>query len=67
MTVKLAEERPCLQAFCEEFALPVDVVGPVDLAALARLAASCFSEMGFFWERDLFSDEDIGISFRPHT
>ena len=26
---------------------PVGLFGPVDLAALARLAASCFSEMGF--------------------
>ena len=65
MTVKLA--RPCWQAFCEERALPVSEVGPVDLAALARLAASCFSEMGFFGDWGLFSDEDIGISFRTHT
>ena len=45
-------------------ALPGPLVGPVERAALARWAASCFSETGFFGERSFFSDEDIGISFR---
>ena len=62
--MKLAEERPCFEAFCEERVLPEPLVGPVDLAALARLAANCFSETGFFWERGFFSDKDIGILFR---
>ena len=32
-------------AFWEERVLPAGLVGPVDFEALARLAASCFSEM----------------------
>jgi hypothetical protein len=43
--VNFSEARPCLQEFREEQARPSGLVGPVDLAALARLAASCFSEM----------------------
>jgi hypothetical protein len=36
--------KPCLRAFCAERALPSGVRGPVDPAALARLAASCSGE-----------------------
>jgi hypothetical protein len=35
---------------------PSGLSGPVDLAALARLAASCFSETHLFLKRDLFAD-----------
>ena len=55
--------------FREELALPLALVGPVDLAALGRLAASCFSETGFLdLERGLGeSDSGMRMSFRPHT
>jgi len=39
---------PCLRAFRAERDLPSAVRGPVDLAALARLAASLLGEM-FIW------------------
>src|SRR5215475_11397290 len=38
--------KPCFTAFREERALPSGVRGPVLFAAFARLAASCFSEIG---------------------
>jgi hypothetical protein len=47
--------KPCLMAFWEERALPAGLVGPVDFLALARLAASCFSEMGIL-RVDMVSD-----------
>src|SRR6516164_10082602 len=62
-TVNFSEARPCLQEFREERARPSGLVGPVDLAALARLAASCFSEMGFLPDVLFDSDWDIDISF----
>ena len=48
---KVAAVRPCLRELAEARALPSGVRGPVDRAALARLAASCFSEMDFIATR----------------
>src|SRR5215470_10124791 len=62
-TVNFSEARPCLQELREERARPSGLFGPVDLAALARLAASCFSEMGFLPSVLCDSDSDIDISF----
>src|ERR1017187_8783372 len=45
-TAKVEAVNPCLRAFWVERALPCGVRGPVDLAALARLAASCSGERG---------------------
>src|ERR1035438_872273 len=47
-TVKLAGLNVCLRAFWEARALPSEVRGPVDLAALAWLAARRSAEMGCF-------------------
>src|ERR1035438_10222701 len=47
-TVKLAGLKKCLRAFWEVRALPSEVRGPVELAALARLAARRSEDMGFF-------------------
>src|ERR1035438_3825339 len=47
-TVKLAGLKKCLRAFWEARALPSVERGPVDLAALARLAAVRSAEMGGF-------------------
>src|ERR1035438_8172719 len=44
-TAKVEAVNPCLRAFCAERALPSGERGPVDWAALARLAASCLSVM----------------------
>src|SRR5687767_10277412 len=44
MTAKVEAVNPCLRAFWEERDLPSGVAGPVERAALARLAASCFWE-----------------------
>ena len=45
--MKVEAVNPCLRAFWAERALPSGERGQVDWAALARLAASCLSEMGF--------------------
>src|SRR5579864_7339763 len=45
-TVKEEAAKPCVRAFWAERDLPSEVRGPELLAALARLAACCFSEMG---------------------
>jgi hypothetical protein len=45
--VYLVAVKPCLRAFWAERALPDAVTGPVDYWELRRLAASCFSEIGF--------------------
>ena len=45
-TAKVEAVKPCLRAFWAERALPCGARGPVDLAALARLAASCSWETG---------------------
>src|ERR1035438_5562738 len=47
-TVKLAGLKECLRAFWEARDLPSEVRGPVDLAALARLAARRSAERGGF-------------------
>src|ERR1700682_1484997 len=46
-TAKCEAVKPCLREFWAERALPSGVRGPVEWDALARLAASCFSEVGF--------------------
>ena len=46
--MKLAGLKKCLRAFWEARALPSEVRGPVDLEALARLAARRSGEMGGF-------------------
>src|ERR1022692_2271654 len=46
-TVKVEAVNPCLRAFCAERDLPSGERGPVDWAALARLAASRLREIGF--------------------
>jgi hypothetical protein len=46
--VKLAGLKVCLRAFWEARALPSEERGPVDLVALARLAARRSAEMGGF-------------------
>src|SRR6266511_671575 len=45
---KSAEQKPCLRACWEERALPSGERGPVERAALRRLASSCLGETGFF-------------------
>src|SRR6266508_3707952 len=45
-TAKVEPAKPCLVAFWAERALPSGVRGPVERAALARLAASCLSDTG---------------------
>jgi hypothetical protein len=67
--MKLAEAKPCFEELREEWASPLALVGPVDLAALARLAGSRFSETGFLdLELGLGeSDSGVRMSFRPHT
>src|ERR1022692_4108677 len=45
-TAKVEAVNPCLREFWAERALPSGERGPVDWAALARLAASCLSERG---------------------
>ena len=67
--MKLVEAKPCFEELREELALPLALVGPVDLAALARLAASRFSETGFLdLELGLGeSDSGVRMSFRPHA
>src|ERR1039458_7493966 len=46
-TAKVEAVNPCLRAFWAERVLPSGVRGPVDLAALARLAANCSGETTF--------------------
>src|SRR5450631_4450550 len=46
-TAKVEAVNPCLREFWAERDLPSGVRGPVDWAALARLAASWLAEMGF--------------------
>src|SRR5260221_9901052 len=43
---KVEAVNPCLRAFWDERDLPCGERGPVEWAALARLAARCLSEMG---------------------
>src|ERR1035437_7465965 len=45
-TAKVEAVNPCLREFKAERALPSGERGPVDWAALARLAASCLSDTG---------------------
>src|ERR1039457_1065169 len=44
-TAKVEAVNPCLREFWAERALPSGERGRVDCAAMARLAASCFSEV----------------------
>ena len=51
----------CLWAFWEARALPAGVLGPRDLAALARLARICFSvAMGWLTPRGVWHAEGVG-------
>src|SRR5689334_13867693 len=47
MTGNAVAVKPCLRPFCAQRALPSAVRGPVERSAFARLAASCFSDIGF--------------------
>lgn len=49
--MKLAEERPCFEAFSEQQALTQSLVGPVDLAALASVGGRRL--LGDAWEREV--------------
>ena len=42
------EQSPWTRAFCEEWALPSSVMGPVERRALARLASICAGEVDGF-------------------
>ena len=45
--IAAAVRIPCLREFCDDFAFPRTVFGPVDLRAFFRFAASCFSVIVF--------------------
>src|SRR5690349_3651671 len=63
MTERAVARRPCLRAFWAERALPSGVRGPVDLAALARLAAARFAETSCFMT-PIYHDDRVESEIR---
>ena len=58
MTPKVEAMKPCLTALRAERALPSVVRGPVERAALARLAASCLCRRVADWAATWISVAD---------